>query len=111
MRFLAPIVALLICAGCHVRAPVPPGVRVSGTAQVDVRVDVRARVRVRAEPECQPPPPPEERPEPVPLEGATVVEFFGVPLEGAQDAVFLLDRSGSMKEPPQGRIAALSDSL
>jgi hypothetical protein len=110
MRPVASIIALLICAGCHVQAPVPTGLRASGAAQVDVRIDVRARVRVRAEPQYQPPPPPEVRPTPVPLEGAAVVEFFGVPLEGAQDVIFLLDRSGSMTEPVQGRIAALLDS-
>jgi hypothetical protein len=111
MRLLSPIVALLLCAGCHVRAPLP-GVRVSGAgkADADVRVDVRAHARVRAKPSYQPPPPPppEARPKPVPLEGSAVVEFFGVPLEGAQDVVFLLDRSGSMLEPAMGRIAQLS---
>jgi hypothetical protein len=109
MRLLPPIVALLLCAGCHVRAPVPR-VRASGTAKThaDVRVDVRARVRVQARPSYRPPPPPQVRPEPVPLEGSAVVEFFGVPLEGAQDVVFLLDRSGSMVEPAMGRIAQLS---
>jgi hypothetical protein len=111
MRLLPLIVALLLCTGCHVRAPVP-GVRASGAAQAhtDVRVDLRAHVRVRAKPSYRPPPPPppEARPQPVPLEGSTVVEFFGVPLEGAQDVVFLLDRSGSMIEPATGRIAQLS---
>jgi hypothetical protein len=104
MRFLVPIVALLICTGCHVRAPVPAGVRAAGHA--DLRVDVR--LRVRAEPRYQPPPPPPVRPEPVPLEGAAVVEFFGVPLEGTQDVVFLLDRSGSMTDPAPGALALLS---
>jgi hypothetical protein len=104
MRFLVPIVALLICTGCHVRAPVPAGVRAAGHA--DLRVDVR--LRVRAKPRYQPPPPPPVRPEPVPLEGAGVVEFFGVPLEGTQDVVFLLDRSGSMTDPAPGALALLS---
>jgi hypothetical protein len=111
MRLLPLIVALLICGGCHVRAPLP-GVRASGGARAhaDVRVDVRAHVRVRARSSYRPPPPPppEALPKPVPLEGSTVVEFFGVPLEGAQDVVFLLDRSGSMIEPATGRIAQLS---
>lgn len=119
MRLLPCVVALLMCTGCHVRAPLP-GVRVSarapqgrgqarGEAEARAQAQARARVRVRAEAEFEapPPPPPEERPEPVPLEGATVVEFFGVPLEGTQDVVFVLDRSGSMDDPAQGRIAEL----
>jgi Mg-chelatase subunit ChlD len=44
---------------------------------------------------------------PVDLEGAEVVEFFGIPLDGAQDLIFVLDRSGSMSELAQGRIAQL----
>lgn len=43
----------------------------------------------------------------MPLEGAAVVEFFGIPLEGTQDVVFVLDCSGSMAEPAQGAIAQI----
>ncbi|MFW5876127.1 MAG: VWA domain-containing protein [Myxococcota bacterium] len=112
MRLLSPLVALLICTGCHVRAPVP-GVRLSGDTegraegQVEAEADVRVRVRAEGRYRAPPPPPPEERPEPVPLEDAPVVEFFGVPLEGTQDVVFVLDRSGSMKQPARGRIAEI----
>lgn len=40
----------------------------------------------------------------VPMQHAQVVEFFGVPLENAQDVVFVLDCSGSMTEAAQGRL-------
>jgi len=43
----------------------------------------------------------------VPLVGAAVPEFFGIPLEGAADIVFVLDCSGSMSELAQGRIAQI----
>ena len=41
----------------------------------------------------------------VPIQGAQVVEFFGIPLENAQDVVFVLDCSGSMVEPARGQLA------
>lgn len=41
----------------------------------------------------------------VPVQGAQVVEFFGVPLGDAQDVVFVLDCSGSMVEPARGKLA------
>lgn len=65
---------------------------------VDVNVAAAARVAARAQARVQ---------AAVPLEGALVVEFFGVPLDGVQDVVFVLDRSGSMSEPAQGRVAAI----
>lgn len=43
----------------------------------------------------------------VPLEGAAVVEFFGIPLEGVQDVVFVLDCSGSMAELAPGPTAQI----
>ncbi|MBA3456388.1 MAG: VWA domain-containing protein [Deltaproteobacteria bacterium] len=43
----------------------------------------------------------------VPIEGATVVEFFGIPLEGAGDIVFVFDTSGSMSELAAGRLAQI----
>lgn len=79
---------LLLCASCRVAVPQPPGLKI----KIKAAVHVDARV---------PPPPP------VALQGADVVEFFGIPLDGAQDIVFVLDRSGSMNEPAQGRLAQL----
>jgi hypothetical protein len=44
----------------------------------------------------------------VPIQNAQVVEFFGIPLEGAEDVIFVLDCSGSMADPASGRIAQYS---
>ena len=81
---------LLVLLGCAVRVPAPPALIIS------IKADVRVKARARVAP-----------PAPVALEGAAVVEFFGIPLEGAQDVVFVLDQSGSMRQPAQGQIAAL----
>lgn len=91
MRVRLPpiIIVLFALAGCRVSVPAPQGIRVAVHAQV------RAEARL-------PPPAP-----PVAIEGAEVVEFFGIPLDGAQDVVFVLDRSGSMTEAAQGRIAQI----
>jgi hypothetical protein len=45
----------------------------------------------------------------VALQGAPVVEFFGIPLDDAQDVVFVLDRSGSMGASAQGALAQITD--
>lgn len=68
-----------------------------------LRLKVAAEVHVAV----RPAPPPPAPPPPVALVNAPVVEFFGVPLEGAEDVVFLLDSSGSMSEPAHGRIAQI----
>jgi hypothetical protein len=67
-------------------------------AKIAVRADVRANVDVQT-----------RAPDVVvvPLQGAPVVEFFGIPLEGAQDVVFVLDCSGSMSEAALGQLAQL----
>jgi len=65
---------------------------------------VKVDARVRIEP---PPPPPPPAPA-VQLQAAPVVEFFGIPLEGAQDVVFVLDVSGSMDDPAYGQLAQIS---
>jgi hypothetical protein len=97
MRPWSLISLVLVCTSCIVRMPRPAGgvtVSVNATIRADARVAVPA-----------PPPPP---PAPVvELQGAAVVEFFGIPLEGAQDVVFVLDCSGSMSELAQGRLAQL----
>src|SRR5262245_35615608 len=82
---LASIVLLCACNARIVRGIALP---------VAVNVHVHANVH-------------EAPPQAVALEGAPVVEFFGVPLDNAQDVVFVLDCSGSMSEPAGGRIAEL----
>ncbi len=87
VRFLLLVGLVVTSAGCrgsvHVRPPV-----------LDLRA--RASVRVEARPRA-----------PVALDAAEVVEFFGVPLEGAEDVVFVLDCSGSMASFAEGRIASI----
>lgn len=136
MRILSLASLLLVLVHCGAPRPLPPAliiavearpqVRVQGDAsariqgqgtvdvqgqvdavaqgETDARVEVEARPQVRTRP--APPPP---RP-PVPLEQAEVVEFFGIPLDDAQDIVFVLDRSGSMAASAKGRIAQIGAS-
>jgi hypothetical protein len=78
----------LLMAGCAMRVPTPAGIglQVHATARVNARVPATETI--------------------VALEGAPVIEFFGVPLDGADDVVFVLDTSGSMDEPAQGQLAS-----
>ncbi|MEZ4368564.1 MAG: hypothetical protein R2939_20135 [Kofleriaceae bacterium] len=80
---------LAMCGGCAV------GQRRLPAAAVGVKATVRADVRV-------------ESTAVVSLAGAPVPEFFGIPLDGAQDVVFVVDRSGSMIEPAGARLAPLA---
>jgi hypothetical protein len=89
------LISLLLCAGCTIRVPQPAG---------NLRVRVSATATVRTQVQVAPPPPPAPA---VAIVNAPVVEFFGVPLEGAQDVIFVLDCSGSMEDPAQGRIAEI----
>jgi len=82
----------LVCAACTFSVPRPTGVTVS----------VRAQVRTEARVQVVPPAPA------VVLLDAPVVEFFGIPLDGAQDVVFVLDRSGSMSELVQGKLVEVA---
>jgi hypothetical protein len=87
---------VIVCtgsSGCRVgvRGPLVPA----------LKINVKARVAVTAP--AVPPPPPVA----VELQGAAVVEFFGIPLDEAADIVFVLDRSGSMSEPASGRVALI----
>lgn len=91
-------ILLVLATGCTMRLPRPGqiGIRVKATTRVEVRarpvtVDGRAEVVV-------------------PVQGAPVVEFFGIPLENAQDVVFVLDCSGSMDGLAQGRMAQITPS-
>lgn len=136
MRILSLAFVVLFLVHCGAPSPVPPGLTISlrarpqvrvqsdanaqiqgqaavdvqGQAAVDVQVqgeaEAQVQVAVRPEVRTQPAPPPPPRPA-VPLEQAEVVEFFGIPLDDAQDIVFVLDRSGSMEESAMGEIARL----
>lgn len=110
------LISLLVCAGCTVRMPRPGelGIRVKTTTRVETRVQTQAQVHVQGQAQVQghvqvqaPPPPPPEPEVLVPIQGAPVVEFFGIPLENAQDVVFVLDISGSMTDPALGRLAEI----
>jgi hypothetical protein len=87
---LPSCLAVWILAGCGMQLP-------AGSPAFTI-LGARAGVQVGAQVELQP----------VPIFEAQVPEFFGVPLEGAQDIVFVLDRSGSMSLPAEGAIARSS---
>lgn len=89
MRAWSLISVLLVCASCTVRIPKP------GELRLAVKTTMRVEARV------EPPAPV------VAIQGAPVAEFFGIPLEGTQDVVFVLDCSGSMSLQAQGRLAQI----
>jgi Mg-chelatase subunit ChlD len=97
LRLTSLALPLLALAACTVKVPAPRGIKVSVNAMVPVHASASVSAKVKAPP-----------PAPVALEGAAVVEFFGVPLDGVADVVFVLDRSGSMNELALGRIAQIS---
>ncbi|MFN0251619.1 MAG: hypothetical protein ACKV2T_32385 [Kofleriaceae bacterium] len=66
---------------------------VKTNVRVDARVQIDANVRVA--------------PAVVALENAPVPEFFGIPVDGAQDVIFVLDVSGSMSNPAPGHLAQI----
>jgi Mg-chelatase subunit ChlD len=137
MRTLSLASLLLVLVHCGAPRALPPGltislearpqVRVQGEAKVQIQgqaavevqaqagaeargeADVQVQVEARPQVRTRPAPPPPPRPA-VPLEQAEVVEFFGIPLDDAQDIVFVLDRSGSMAASARGRIAQLGAS-
>lgn len=82
--------SLLLCA-CTFRAPRGIPVRVSGSVRADVHVQARAAADVAI----------------VPVQGAPVVEFFGIPLADAREILFVLDVSGSMAENATGQLASI----
>lgn len=94
MRPWSLISFALVGVGCTVRLPAPGQVGIA--VKTSTRVEARVETRVEAPPVA------------VAIQNAPVPEFFGVPLEGAQDVVFVLDCSGSMAELAQGRLAALA---
>lgn len=137
MRILSLTFLLLVLVHCGAPPALPPGLTISLQAKPQVRAqgeakariqgqgavevqaqaeaeahgeaDVQAQVETRPQVRTRPAPPPPPKPA-VPLEQAEVVEFFGIPLDDAQDIVFVLDRSGSMAASAKGRIAQLGAS-
>lgn len=131
MRKLFPFL-IVTMVGCTVKVPAQRGLRVAvnaelravppaevhvqaqsevqAEAQVEVQGEAQAEVygevQVEAQVEAQ------ARPVEtlVPLEGAEVVEFFGIPLDGAQDLIFVLDRSGSMNDPAPGPLSQVASN-
>jgi Mg-chelatase subunit ChlD len=91
-RSAAHVVLLaLVSAGCAVK--IPQGIAIPANLHLDGRVRVEANVRIA--------------PTVVAMENAPVPEFFGIPIDGAQDVIFVLDVSGSMADAAQGPIAQL----
>jgi hypothetical protein len=105
MRAWSLVTLSLVCSACTVRA-VPRGLPlvVPISAKATVRADVHVQAQVQGQVQGQ------AQAEVVaiqPLQAAPVPEFFGIPLAGAQDVVFVLDVSGSMDELAQGQLAQL----
>jgi len=129
LRIASLTVLAASCFACAVPVPQPPRLTIDLQAKakarvtppkveiraevvtpevpVDVQVGVEGTAEATAYAEPEVVAEPVEYTAPVPLEGAAIVEFFGIPLEGAQDVVFVLDRSGSMEELALGQIAQL----
>jgi Mg-chelatase subunit ChlD len=85
---LSIITLAALATGCNVQVPRGLGLTLAA------RTNIHADVHVQAATETV-----------VAMQGAPVVEFFGVPLDGAQDVVFVLDCSGSMSNAAQGQLA------
>jgi hypothetical protein len=102
---------VIVCTGstgCRVgvRGPLVPALKINLKARAVVPppvVTVQGGATVVVHAPAVPPPPPVA----VELQGAAVVEFFGIPLDDAADIVFVLDRSGSMSELARGRVALI----
>ncbi len=82
LSFTAVVAVLLIGGGCGGSMPLShPGLTILGGAGLSVQAGASVQVSATVA---------------VPVRGAGVAEFFGIPLDGVQDVVFVLDRSGSM---------------
>ncbi len=90
MRYCS-LVTLVLLSACSFRVPRGIPVRVSGKVRADVHVQVHANVDTAV----------------VPLQGAPVTEFFGIPLADAREVLFVLDVSGSMAENATGQLAMI----
>jgi len=110
------LVSVAVLAGCGGGLQVPRG------AGIPINAVARANLRVHAQVYVPPPPtvtvsgsvsvsaPTPPVPTVVtntiqPLENAPIPEFFGIPLDGGGDVVFVLDVSGSMDEAATGQLA------
>src|SRR3954471_19615417 len=91
MRYCSLVTVFLLSA-CTFRAPRGLTVRMSGKVRADVRVQGHLSVDTAV----------------VPLQGAPVPEFFGIPLADAHDVLFVLDVSGSMAENAAGQLAMIA---
>lgn len=87
----------LVSSACAVKIPRGIAIPVRTNVRVDAKVMVDANVRVA--------------PAVVAMENAPVPEFFGIPIDGAQDVIFVLDVSGSMSNPAPGHIAELHSTV
>jgi hypothetical protein len=86
------LVSVLLLSACSFRAPRGIPVRVSGHVRAELRVEGGASVDKVV----------------VPLQGAPVIEFFGIPLADAREVLFVLDVSGSMAENAAGQLAMIA---
>ena len=93
MRYCS-LVTLSLLSACSFRVPRGIPVQVSGKVRADIHVQAQAHVSVDAVA--------------VPLQGAPVTEFFGIPLADARDVLFVLDVSGSMTENAAGQLAMIA---
>lgn len=91
MRYCS-LVTLSLLSACSFRVPRGIPVHLSGKVRADVRVQAAGSIDAVA----------------VPLQGAPVAEFFGIPLADAHDVFFVLDVSGSMAENAAGQLAMIA---
>ncbi len=92
-RYSPHVVLLALASSCAVKVPRGIAIPVRTNVHVDAKVRLDANVRVA--------------PAIVQMENAPVPEFFGIPVDGTQDVIFVLDVSGSMADPARGQIATL----
>lgn len=100
MRLLSIGCVVLAAAGCGIKFHARP------QAIVHTRIEVQLQAQVRAQAQAQTAVAIDGSA--VAADGSAVVEFFGIPLDDAREVVFVFDRSGSMSEAAQGRVAGLS---
>jgi len=91
MRYFS-LVTMSLLSACSFRAPRGIPVRVSGHVRAELRVEGRASIDKVV----------------VPLQGAPVTEFFGIPLADAREVLFVLDVSGSMAENAAGQLTMIA---
>jgi hypothetical protein len=92
-RHSTHLVLLALVTSCAVKIPRGIVIPVKTNLRVDAKVRIDANVRVA--------------PAVVALENAPVPEFFGIPVDGSQDVIFVLDVSGSMSNRAPGHLAQI----